>query len=461
MNLAGWKSKAGAAAPFVVQLLVIMFVVEFVKGALLLTILPVYMKTVLGATAFVVGWSLAAQYIGDNVFRTPVGWLIDKAGYRLSMLIGILLSGSSVLIMATFTHHAWMVAACAMLGVGTAPLWPAVIAGTTEVAGDKAKGTIMSVVYMAWLSGTGLGPVVINFFIHGSNYGPAYRLLLISMGVVLLIALFLPRKPLLREVGEKREESRHAPAGAAFPAGAAMEAGADPLGEAVTAAGGGAAAAAVMPAAGKKPLGERVKLYFGEVRASLREMNVSVLLFPAMFIQTFALGVLTPILTLYAREVLHLSPGQYSMLLIVGGGAAVALLVPIGKLVDRKGIKGLLTAGLIFSSVSLLALGFIRQLAAVYVVVGLLGIGYALIIPSWNALIASCVPKEKRGAVWGFFLTIEGLGMIVGPIVSGKLWDAFGPSVPFTVSGSVLLLLLAFQWRILAKSRGNAAHRTG
>ncbi|SEF53310.1 MFS transporter [Paenibacillus sp. UNC499MF] len=451
MNLAGWKNKTGAAAPFVVQLLMIMFVVEFVKGALLLTILPVYMKTVLGATAFVVGWSLAAQYIGDNVFRTPVGWLIDKAGYRLSMLIGILLSGGSVLIMATFTHHAWMVAACAMLGVGTAPLWPAVIAGTTEVAGDKAKGTIMSVVYMAWLSGTGLGPVVINFFIHGSNYGPAYRLLLISMGVVLLIALFLPRKPLLRESGE---ENRRASAAGAFPAGAAaMEAGADPLGEAVTAAGGGAAAAAAV-AADKKPLGERMRLYMMEARASLREMNVSRLLFPAMFIQTFALGVLTPILTLYAREVLHLSPGQYSMLLILGGGAAVALLVPVGKLVDRKGIKGLLTAGLIFSSVSLLALGFIRQLAVVYAVVGLLGIGYALIIPSWNALIASCVPKEKRGAVWGFFLTIEGLGMIVGPIVSGKLWDAFGPSVPFTVSGSVLLLLLVLQWRILAKSRG-------
>ncbi|MFS0839498.1 MFS transporter [Paenibacillus sp. 1P03SA] len=450
MNLAGWKNKMGAAAPFVVQLLVIMFVVEFVKGALLLTILPVYMKTVLGATAFVVGWSLAAQYIGDNVFRTPVGWLIDKAGYRLSMLIGILLSGSSVLIMATFTHHAWMVAACAMLGVGTAPLWPAVIAGTTEVAGDKAKGTIMSVVYMAWLSGTGLGPVVINFFIHGSNYGPAYRLLLISMSVVLLIALFLPRKPPLHTDGE---ESRHTPATAVFPTGAAMEAGADPLGEAVK-AGGSASAAAAMRAADKKPLGVRMRLYMMEVRASLKEMNVSRLLFPAMFIQTFALGVLTPILTLYAREVLHLSPGQYSMLLILGGGAAVALLVPVGKLVDRKGIKGLLTAGLICSSVALLALGFIRQLAAVYAVVGLLGIGYALIIPSWNALIASCVPKEKRGAVWGFFLTIEGLGMIVGPIVSGKLWDAFGPSVPFTVSGSVLLLLLVLQWRILAKSRG-------
>ncbi|WP_237088738.1 MFS transporter [Paenibacillus larvae] len=75
-------------SPFVIQLLMIMFIVEFVKGALLLTILPIYMKTILGASAFIVGWTLAAQYIGDNAFRTPVGWFIDKFGYRISMLTG-------------------------------------------------------------------------------------------------------------------------------------------------------------------------------------------------------------------------------------------------------------------------------------------------------------------------------------------------------------------------------------
>ncbi|WP_235918086.1 MFS transporter [Paenibacillus lutrae] len=445
MNLAIWKKRAGVTSPFVFQLLVIMFLVEFVKGALLLTILPVYMSTVLGATAYVVGWSLAAQYIGDNVFRTPVGWLIDKAGYRISMLLGILLTGSAVVIMATFTAHGWMVAACALLGVGTAPLWPAVIAGTTEVAGDKAKGTVMSIVYMAWLSGTGLGPIVINFFIQGANYGPAYRVLLTSMGIVLLVSVFLPKKPQTGNPADALQTDKHDQTvkNKPFQTGAmTMEAGADPLG--------------VLPERTRpesQTILKRAIQYFREVRSSLRDMKVSRFLYPAMFLQTFALGILTPILTLFAREVLHLSPAKYSMLLLIGGGAAVLLLVPVGKLVDRFGVKLLLTPGLICSAAALLSLGFIRQYAFVYVLVILLGIGYALIIPSWNALIASAVPKEKRGAIWGFFLTIEGMGMIIGPIVSGKLWDTFGPAVPFTVSGSVLLVLLILQWRILAKSQ--------
>lgn len=74
-----------------------------------------------------------------------------------------------------------------------------------------------------------------------------------------------------------------------------------------------------------------------------------------------------------------------------------------------------------------------------------------MIIPSWNALIASAVPPEKRGVVWGFFLTIEGLGMIVGPIVSGKLWDLFNYHVPFITSGFSLLVLLILGWRISSK----------
>ena len=85
--------------------------------------------------------------------------------------------------------------------------------------------------------------------------------------------------------------------------------------------------------------------------------------------------------------------------------------------------------------------GLHRDLPYVLVIVMFVGVGYACIIPAWNALIADAIPKSERGAVWGFFLTIEGLGMVFGSIMSGKLWDSLGPHAPFFVSGSVLLIL--------------------
>lgn len=396
-------------SPFVIELLIIMFIVEFVKGALLITILPVYMKTGLGASAFIIGWTLAAQYIGDNVLRTPVGWIIDKLGYRTTMLTGVLLTFVSVILMATTSESIWMIVGCTLLGFGTAPLWPCVITGTTEVAGEDGKATIMSVVYMAWLSGVGLGPVAINFFVGENRYTIAFRLLIACMTVVVLVALMLPRK---RSVGEK----------------------------------------AVTHAKPKKaPLAERVLTYLSEVRRSL---SVSPLMFPAMFAQTFALGILTPILTLYAKEVLKLSSFEYSMFLVAGGAVTVICLVPMGKWVDRRGIRPFLITGFTISAAALLLFTYVKSMTILYVVVALLGVGYAFIIPSWNALIASAIPPEKRGAVWGFFLTIEGLGMIVGPIVSGKLWDVYGYHAPFLMSGSVLVLLLVLQMFISIPKKG-------
>ncbi|MGO4497074.1 MFS transporter [Paenibacillus sp. 2RAB27] len=405
-------------SPFVMELLIIMFVVEFVKGALLLTVLPVYMTTSLGASAFVIGWTLAAQYIGDNVLRTPVGWIIDRLGYRVTMLTGVLLTFLSVIIMAITTQYLWMIVGCALLGFGTAPLWPCVITGTTEVAGDEGKATIMSVVYMAWLSGVGLGPVAINFFVGENNYAFAFKLLIGCMTVVVLVALMLPRKQKVAN----------------------------------TARGLGEEQVALKLHHVQKPTWlHRVSTYLSEVRKS---MSISPLMFPAMFAQTFALGILTPILTLYAKEVLMLSSFQYSLFLVAGGAVTVIFLIPMGKMVDRLGIRPFLLIGFTLSAAALLLFTYVKSMSMLYILVALLGVGYAFIIPSWNALIASAIPPEKRGAVWGFFLTIEGCGMIVGPIVSGKLWDVYGYHAPFLTSGFVLILLLVLQMFISIPKKG-------
>lgn len=401
-------------SPFVIQLLVIMFIVEFVKGALIVSILPVYMGTVLGLSAYAVGWALALQYIGDNAFRSPLGWIIDRIGYRNAMLFGVLLTFASVGIITLTSGLGWIIAACVFLGVGTSPLWPCVITGATAVAGNESGGRIMSVVYMAWLVGVGAGPIVINFFIADS-YVPAFRLLVVMMMVAVLVTFLLPGRSRSREIeGRSLEEERPKRQGA--------------------------------------PLTTRIAAYFAKVRSSL---HASRLLYPAMFIQNLALGLLTPILTLYARTVLHLSPQQYSMYLVAGGAVTVLGLIPVGKWVDRFGTRWFLHVGFLLAAVALPLLGMTRSLPLVLLIVALTGLGYAFIIPAWNALIAKAIPKSERGAVWGFFLTIEGLGMVLGSVLSGHLWDTFGPRMPFMVSGASLVTLFVLHLFITRRGRGH------
>ncbi|MDF2661796.1 MAG: transporter, major facilitator family protein [Paenibacillus sp.] len=407
-----WLNQKPFFTPFVVLLLLIMFIVEFVKGAILVSILPIYMKSVLGISTFVIGWTMALQYLGDNLFRSPVGWLIDKVGYRAVMLTGVLLTFASVVIMVTFSHTFWIIVACTLLGIGTSPLWPCVITGATESVGEQATGTTMSIIYLSWLSGVGLGPVVINFFI-GETYTGAFRLLVLLTAVCVAVTFFLPSrrrdeanmKTVLHELKDKR--ARQQPQESLWTRQA-----------------------------------RKIRQYMGEVS---RSINVSWAFYPALFAQTFALGLLTPVLTLYARTVLNLTPSQYSMFLIAGGAITVLFLIPVGKLVDRWGTRWFINIGLLLSSFTLLTFTFVSSIYFVLALVTLLGIGYALIIPSWNALIASVIPKEKRGAIWGFFLTIEGSGNVIGPIISGKLWDSFGHQAPFVTSGLVLAALFVLQ----------------
>jgi MFS transporter, DHA1 family, multidrug resistance protein len=404
---------------FVIKLLAIMFLVEFVKGALIITFLPVYLDDVLQVGALVIGWTLAVQYLGDNLLRTPIGWVIDQIGYRASMLTGVLISFAAVAIIAATSSYFWIIVACALLGIGTAPLWPCVITGATEIAGEKARGTIMGVVYIAWLSGVGLGPFVITFFLNKNSYNSAFQMLIALMVVVLIIAFLLPGKKKLEQL-RKQEPNKKT----------------------------GALSKVSNKSTGNRL--QRASRYFKEVRQSL---TMSPLMFPAMFAQTFALGLLTPVLTLYMTKIFGLSGAQFRYILLAGGAVTVLFMLPVGKLVDKWGTKWFLHIGFLLSSLVLLAFTFTKSLAVLYIMVILLGSSYAFIIPAWNALIAAAIPPDKRGAVWGFFLTIEGMGTTIGPIVSGKIWDDLGYHAPYVASGSVLFILFLIHLYISLKRR--------
>jgi DHA1 family multidrug resistance protein-like MFS transporter len=383
-----WFRRWGSLwTPFVMKLLVIMFFIEFIKGALLVSVLPVYFHSVLGLSAFVLGWAFALQYVGDNVFRGPVGWMIDKWGYRTTMSIGLALTCVAVMLIG-FVHSApWLIVGCFLLGAGTSPLWPCVVTGTTEVAGDAASGTVLSAVYAAWMAGTGAGPTIINLFVQGVNMTLAFEILIAFSGLALLIALFLPRDSL---PGKERKRA-------------------------------------------DRILGKKTSIL-----ATLGSIPAGSLLYPAMFLQTFALGVLTPIVTLFAREDLGVSPKEFSLLLIIGGAATLLLLIPVGRWTDRFGTARFLRLGIPLSAAATVSFAFVKEGPQLIMAVIAVGLGYALVIPAWNALLAKAIPKEGRGAVWGAFLTIEGAGFVAGPILSGWLWDEVSHSAPFMLSGAVL-----------------------
>ncbi len=400
-----------------VYLWLLIFFVEFVKGGLLVTLLPLYMGHRLGLPAFAIGVAFASQYVGDNALRSPAGWMAERLGFRLTMTLGMLLILSAVIVMSTVQHAGWLIVACATMGIGSAPLWPCVMSKITDISSETGNyGTHMGIIEIASLGGAGLGPVVMNW-LSGDSYTFSFGMLLLCMIVVVIVALFLPG----RTAQQKRSEGE---------SGNLQNKGENEVSD----------------ASYTRQPGEGRFHYYVQL---MRSLHIHPLLYPALFMQSFALGVLTPIITLYVVSELGLTPAYFNALLIGGGAVTVLGLIPAGRLIDRVGSKMFLRIGFLLAGAALLGLASTRELGWIWVCVLCAGFSYAMILPAWNSLLANLVPAKEKGAVWGLFLTLQGSGLVLGPIVSGKLWDSISPQAPFYVSASAMLLLFIIHWIML------------
>jgi MFS family permease len=91
----------------------------------------------------------------------------------------------------------------------------------------------------------------------------------------------------------------------------------------------------------------------------------------------------------------------------------------------------------------LCTLPFVKSIMATIIVAALLGISYAALLPAWNGRIAEYVPNESHGTGWGVISTIEGSGVIIGPLIGGWLSERFDVALPFWVAASIFVIISA------------------
>ncbi|WP_461571158.1 MFS transporter [Thermincola ferriacetica] len=366
--------------------LLVLGLLEFVRGALVFSILPLYGRFVAGFSMEVIGTAISLHYLFDNIFRIPAGWLTDRFGGKRLLITGIVVSGIGISIISFRWNTYSFILGAVLFGLGISPVWPVVISGIAAKMPVRQIGEALSKVFMAWLVGAGIGPVIINFVIEKSYRISFLTLLgLLALALLLTIAIKMPR---------------------------------------ITNQG---------------MLSQSVFL-----KELFHELISHRVLYPGMFVQTMSVGILMPVIVIYAKKVFGLSPEQFNYLLIGGGIFTVLFLVPAGKLADRLGVKGPLVGGFLLASVCLILLPLQRLVVRALIVGAILGISYSFILPAWNGLMARAVSAEKRGTMWAIFMTIEGLGTAVGTYIGGKVWDTLGYRAPFYVSAFILISVAVF-----------------
>lgn len=114
---------------------------------------------------------------------------------------------------------------------------------------------------------------------------------------------------------------------------------------------------------------------------------------------------------------------------------------PFGKLSDRMSHTKLLGYGIVVLSLADILLAASSHWAMVLVGVGLWGMHMGMSQGLLAAMVADTSPEDLRGTAYGFFNLISGLAMLVASGLAGFLWEKFGAS--FTFMGGILFCVLS------------------
>ena len=375
----------------IVLLAVILFFVEFVRGAALVSFIPIYGQNILYISLAIIGAATTAHYLTDTLLKTAIGYLLDRFPARLIINIGLLISLTGIALFH-YGNIPWVfILAAALYGVGISPVW---IVCLTKVKEDQ-RAAQMGFLYMIWLVGMGAGPVVLNLIL---DYKPAisYWLLVALSTVAWLLSFFV-------EGGKQAE---------------------------------------------------RISVPFREQWEALREKLKAIKpLLPGMILQTLGASMLVPILPTFVAESLSFTEHrEYSLLLLLGGGCTVLGLVPMGKWSDKSSRKPFLVIGFGIFALTLASLSLHPSKLMAYGLAVVLGLSYSAVLPAWNALLALYVPPGQKGLGWSLLSTVEGIGVLIGPVLGGFIASATSASMVVWISAalfgivSIVYLLFPSRW---------------
>jgi len=135
----------------------------------------------------------------------------------------------------------------------------------------------------------------------------------------------------------------------------------------------------------------------------------------------------------------------------VEGAAGLGGRLLFGLAADRLGAKPVLVAGLLIQALAAASYLAVDQLGGFYAVALVFGMAYGGTMPLYASLARQAFPARILGSVFGAASLLSGLGMALGPLLGGWLFDRFG-SYAWMYLGSMGVGLAAVAMALLFPS---------
>jgi len=349
---------------------------------------------VMGTTASMMGFVGGAYGFTQFVLRIPVGIFADKWQKKFFICAGCLFAALAALCMLVFHNPIGFLAGRALGGVAASSWVPCTVLFSSYY---KPEHTTRSMTMINMASITGRAVSFLAAALISSNFGPQSAFLLSMIGGFLGLAISL----FIRE-----SSASHAQ---------------------------------------KKSVTFRELLSVGLERSVLVTSGLAIL----MQVVAFATH-----MTFTANHAVYIGASLAQL-----GYVRMATLLPsialsfflskfILKYIDAK---HLVVAGFAITALYCALLPFTRTITQLYLAQMIGGIGDTLIFSLLMGLCVQNVATQKRGAAMGFFQSIYGIGMTIGPLIMGVFTDFASLRIGFffmaAVSGLSMVLSAIFLHR--------------
>jgi MFS family permease len=180
------------------------------------------------------------------------------------------------------------------------------------------------------------------------------------------------------------------------------------------------------------------RLHFADVRRLTRAFwavtGVAAVLTLARFSEAF--------LVLRAQNVGVLMALVPAVLVVMNIAYALSA-YPAGVLSDRLGRYGMLVSGAVILIAADLVLAFVPGVSGLLLGTVLWGLHMGLTQGLLATLVADTAPADLRGTAFGLFNLVCGVAILLASVVAGALWDVYGPAATFLAGAAFSAVALA------------------
>lgn len=429
--------------------------------------LPVYFKYGLGIGTNVIAFIMIPFFVSEVLFKTPLGVLADRIGRKPLMLLGCLMTVLTPMVLKTIHYdRGTSTAVLALLGFGClrlidgfggASLWPSLFAYVGDEVPEEKRSSAMGLLNLMYMVA-----IAVSFYLAGKlddNFDP------LLTGENSLTGQFQRIGSRMHEMvrrlsGHQASTANlHALRNDLLQQAMSRPAHYFPSMYLVSFLFGLAFLISLFGLRNKK-----AQTVHGEAEVegvtwesfvnALHKIPEFLLL---AFVTFFGIGCIATLVKTFAIAEFHMTEQKVGLLMLVTATIIAVLAYPLGKLGDTWGKSRSVRLGFALCAVGLWGIPLLHGLHHVHeiafvVSAAVMGVGFVIAFPAWNAILTSLTDQSHRATVFGAVSTAQGTGMLLGVITGGFLYE-HSHIMPFALSAAFVTLAAVLALAFVRDSR--------